>query len=415
MKNKQLAYLFFCNLVIFIVGMGLLPLLPLYATQFGATPTVVGVYLAFTYVSISTGTILTGWLVERLTRKVTFLGAGALGIPALVLLGQATALWQVVILTAIIWFCGGIGTASVSVLTGLYADDKRRGKSFGLMFLSLPLAGVVGGASVGQLVAWRGYPLMFAVLAVVWAGWPLVGLLIFEDKPDSKPAPSAGARNGAAPRPGEPSRPGLGFYLILLMALLSATTVYISRLGISLSMQGLDFSPSAVASTATVGGLVTIPITLLVGALSDRLGRRGFLMLGYLLAAAGALALSGATGLWHFWLATGLLFVARSVNGSVAAALATDLLSPETLSRGLPWLNSMNWIAGILGFASAGYLMDAMGATALYLIAATMSVMAAALLGLLPSKGQARLAIRLGWGSHSWMPFRKQTEECGVA
>ena len=33
-----------------------------------------------------------------------FAGAGMLGVPALVLMGQATALWQVVVLTSFIWF-----------------------------------------------------------------------------------------------------------------------------------------------------------------------------------------------------------------------------------------------------------------------------------------------------------------------
>ena len=40
MRNRQLAYLLICNIIPLVVGMGLFPLLPLYAAQFGATRTV---------------------------------------------------------------------------------------------------------------------------------------------------------------------------------------------------------------------------------------------------------------------------------------------------------------------------------------------------------------------------------------
>ncbi len=391
MKNKGLFYLFLVNFAIFFTGMGLTPVLPLYATRFGATPAVVGLYMAFIYTSIAAGSLLAGWLAGRLTRRRAFLGAGVLGIPALVLLGQATALWQVVILTGVVWFAGGVGTATVSVLTGLVADKGSRGKSFGLMTLALPLAGVFGGLTVGQLVTWQGYPLMFAALAAVWAAWPLAGLVALEDKP----APAA-ARIAAATG-GDSRQLGPVFHLLLLAVFFSAATNQIGRLGTSLSMQSLALSPGAIASTATVGGLVAIPVTFWMGSLSDRIGRKGILMLAYILAAAGAMILSNATQLWHFWLATVLLLLVRSANGTAAAALATDMLASEALSRGLPRLNSMAYIAGIVGSAGAGYVMEALGGTTLYLIAAALAVVAAALLGLLPGQGQTLSLPRLSW------------------
>jgi MFS family permease len=391
LKSKAVAFLFFTNFVIFFIGTGLYPILPLYASQFGATPTLVGIYFALMYASISAGTVLAGWLVARLTHKVAFIGAGVLGVPALVLLGQATALWQVILLTAIVWFSGGVGTALVSVFIGLYADDKSRGKSFGMMYLASPLASVIGGIIVGQLVAWRGYPLMFAVLAAIWSGWPLLGMVMVKDKPASAAARSAAVRREERPRFGR------AFYMVLLAVLLSTTTVYISRLSISLSMQTLNFSASAIASTATAGGLISIPLTFLMGTLSDRLGRKGFLVVGYLLAAAGSLSLGVAGQLWHFWLATILLLLTRSVNGSVAAALAIDLLGRERIGRGLPWLNAMNWLAGILGSAGTGLLMDSLGPTPVYLIAAALPILAAALLGASPGQGQPRAWMRLRW------------------
>src|SRR6266498_2801629 len=157
MKNKQLSILFITNFAVFFIGMGLLPLLPLYAAQFGATPTGSGLYLASTYTAIALGTVLTGWLSDKLSLRRLSVSAGLAGLPALVLLGQAAALWQVVVLTAVVWFCGGIG-----------------------------------GVTCGQVVGWQGYPFMFAALGLVWASWPVAAVLGMEEprpRADS-PAPA---------------------------------------------------------------------------------------------------------------------------------------------------------------------------------------------------------------------------------
>jgi hypothetical protein len=108
--------------------------------------------------------------------------------------------------------------------------------------------------------------------------------------------------------------------------------------------------------------------------LSDRLGRRRFLTLGYLLAAAGALLLILASQLWHFWLAATFVLIARSVSSSVGAALATDILAPEELGRGLARLNAANWITGVVAFGGAGYVIQTLGTPALYGMAAALAL-----------------------------------------
>ncbi len=379
--KKQMLYLFISNLSILFVGMGLFPLLPIYAGQFGATPTTIGIYLALVYVSITTGTILTGWLTKRFPRRTVLVAAGTVGVPALVLLGHATSLWQVVLLTGTVWFTGGIGLALISIFTGLYADKASRGKWFSLISLTLPIGAIAGGMMVGRLVEWQGYPFMFACLAGVYAIWPVVGLLKIEDKPLSREAKVQAVST---------DRPQLGgmFRMLLLAALLSAMTVSVVRLGVSLSMKNIQFSPAAITGVNVIGGLVTIPVVLSFGSLSDRLGRKRFLALGYFLAAVGGVTLIMADQLWHFWLVSAAMLIARSINGSLASALATDILPPEALDRGLPRLNSMAWIAGIVGFAGSGYIIDTMGSTFLFMIGTLLSVGAASMVWMLPRAGE---------------------------
>ena len=86
MSRKQLFALFLCSLVIWTTGSGLIPLLPVYATQIGAAPAVVGYYLSFTYLASAIGTVAAGWLSDRLQRRKTLtIMCGMVSVPASVI------------------------------------------------------------------------------------------------------------------------------------------------------------------------------------------------------------------------------------------------------------------------------------------------------------------------------------------
>lgn len=387
LKNKQLIYLFLCNFAILFTGFGLFPLLPLYAAEFDASPSFIGIYLAITYIAISIGSILAGQLSERLPRKTMFIAAGLLGVPSLILLGQARSLWQVVALTALVWFAGGVGLSIANVLTGLHTTSATRGKAFGLTSLASPLGAMIGGVIVGQMVGWQGYPLMFVALALVWTIWPVLAIFKIEDKPTCLSANPV--QQASAPA----HHPGTVFLLLLVTVLLASMTVSVVRLGLSLSMQAGQFSASDVSAANAIGGLVTIPLTLMIGVLSDRLGRKRFLMLGYLVAVGGTVMLIIAQQLWQFWVVSSLVLVARSVITSLSPAYATDLLSRKALGRALPLVGTMNWVSGVIGFAGSGYVLDTFGATGLYGAAAIAAVIAGIVIVFLPASLNSKPSI----------------------
>lgn len=372
--KQPLVYLFTSSFVVLFVGMGLFPVLPIYATEFGASKTIIGIYFAVMYISNAAGSMLPAWLADRLTRKGLFIASSLMGIPALFLLSQANALWQVVILTSVLWFSGGVVISLVSVFTGLYSEGRSRGKSFSLMSLPVPLGALIGGAVVGSLISRQGYGFMFAVLGIIWTTLPLIGWFVLEDQPTSKPVSSESGILKTQPRFSP------AFYLLLGLTLISTVAISAGRLGTSLSMQSLNFSASEIAGSAAVSGLVTMPLMLLIGVLSDRMGRERLLVTNYLLAAIGALTLLLATQLWQFWLAATLLLVAISSSSAMASALVTDILQPGALTRGLSWLKGTGSIAGIISFAGTGFLLDNVGPATLYLGVIILPVVAAAVL-----------------------------------
>lgn len=371
-KNKQLLFLFLGNFTIVLAGMGLFPILPLYATQFGATQTQTGLYLTIMYIAITLGSFVPSWLAGKVPPRWLFVAAGTTGIPCLVLMGQVQTLWQLVGLTAVLWFCGGVGLALISVFTGMVSNERQRGKSFSLLSLTTPLGALVGGTMVSWLLSWQGYATLFWVYGAIWLALPLIGLLALpkQQKHITDTTKAKRPQPLAAPL-------GKTFYLLTFISLLAATAMNVGRFGTSVSMQLLAFSPGAVASTATVSGLVAVPVTFYIGALSDRLGRKQVLALGYSFSAVGVLLLITAGQLWQFWLAATLLLVSSSVSGAVSAALATDLLEPAALGRGLPLLNGLTRAGGIISFLGAGVAMDYLGVAQLYWLTAVLALAAA--------------------------------------
>ncbi len=374
-KGKNLAVLFIANFSILFVGMGLFPILPLYASQYEASPSQVGIYLAITYIAITLGSLTAGWLNGHISGKVTMLTAGALGAPAVLLLGQASTLWQVMALTAVIWFTGGVGLSSISMFAAANAKAEERGKWFGLISLTNPLGAILGSMAVGYLIEHHSFGVMHAWLAIEYALWPVMASLIKGESTFEKPASTSGSSGAIAV--------GKPIFLLMTAALLAAFTVSIARMGLSLEMKAQNFSAGEISNANVIGGLVTIPIILSMGMLSDRLGRRLFLVVGMLVSASSAVLLGAANQLWQFWMISAAVLAARSINPSLASALAVDILTPGALNQGLARLNAINWVAGIIGFAGAGYLMESLGTAALFRIAAGASFSAAALVGML--------------------------------
>ena len=378
--NRHLVYLFLCNFSILFIGFGLFPILPLYAAKFGASPSMTGIYLAITYVAISVGSILAGQLSESLPRKALFVAAGLLGIPALFLLGQAQSLWQVMVLTALVWLAGGIGLSISNVLTGLRTSSSGRGKAFGVLALASPLGAAIGGLVVGRCLEVGGYSMMFTVLAFIWSLWPALAITRVEDPPACTPLP------GNSSKSSDPSlRPGPVFTLLLGTVLLASMTISVGRMGLSLAMKDQHFSASEISTANAIGGLVTIPIILLISTFSDKLGRKRFLLAGYLVALGSMVMLFYASDLWQFWMVSSLVLVSRSVISSMSPAYATDVVRRRFLGKALPLVGTMNWVSGVAGFAGAGYVLDSFGGASSYGAAAFVSFLAVAILAFLPA------------------------------
>ena len=374
MSRKQLCALFLCSLVPWTVGNGLIPLLPVYAIQLGATPVLVGYYLACTYLALAVGTIVAGGLSDRLQRrKMLLVAAGIVSIPLMWLMSRVTNVWHLAALTAAVWFCGGVGLSLISILAGLFAKEAERGKVFGVLSLTGALGTLIGGLTMGSIADRWGYPTLFVGITLLLTLWPLTGLLL-EDRVVAR------VQRGGVSTAGETPRLRGGFFLLLLASITAGIAGLIGILGISLVMHKLGFASAAISSTAAVGGAMTLPFLPLMGWLSDRFGRKRFMVICYLAGAAGLSVLAASVSLWHFWAAASLLYVLSFANRGVGSALVTDLVSQESLGVGMSLFSATPWVGGIIGFTVTGYAVQHLGTIATFILGLSLALIAVILL-----------------------------------
>ncbi len=372
MGKKQLAGLFTCSLLIWTYGNGLLPLLPVYAKKLGAESKAIGYYMSFIYVAIALSTLTAGWLSDRLqNRKMLLSVAGAIIIPAFLLLSQLPSFGALVVLTAVLWFLGGMGLTLISILAGIFAKESERGKVFGTLALTGTLGSLVGGLTTGPLADRYGYQAMFAIVGIGMSLLPLTALVL-KDKPVARP-------NKASIK-GNRSKLGPALFLLVMASTFSAILNFSGRLGTSLVMLGNGFESTAISSTMAIGGAITLPLPLLVGWLSDRLGRKWFLGISYLMGTVGALILISSLSLWHFWVVSSLLMAMFYINNGLGSALVADLVPKESLGKGMSLFGSTVWVGGIIGFACTGYCLQNLGIGLTFFSGAFLTVIAMILL-----------------------------------
>jgi MFS family permease len=366
--KKQLAGLFTCSLLIWTYGNGLVPLLPVYAKKLGAESDAVGYYMSLVYISIALSTVTAGWLSDKFqNRKTLLFWVGVMVIPATLLLSQLPSFNALVVLTAFIWFLGGMGLTLTSILAGMFSESSERGKVFGLLALTSALGTLLGGLITGPLADCYGYQTMFAVLGIGMILLPLTALVL-EDKPVARP--SGESIKGKGPNLAS------SLFLLLVASILSRGVLFSALFGTSLLMLGLGFPSTAISGTNALAAAITVPLPLLIGWLSDRLGRKRFLGAFYVLGAIGALLLPSSLSLWHFWLVMALMQAMSCVSNSVGSAMVADLVPKESLGRGMSLFGSTTWLGGIIGFSCTGYSIQHFGKESTFFVAACLASIA---------------------------------------
>jgi MFS family permease len=285
-------------------------------------------------------------------------------------MGQAATIEMLTLLTMIVWFVAGINISMVNILTGLFADSKKRGWTFGIIGLSNGLAAILGGLLGGTVMERWGFVTLVTVVALSQIVLLIASRFLEDGSVERTKNPTASA-----------AQPSISSSLLILIVASTLVNIaqFVVGLARSLAMDQLGFEASALSSVAVITGMISLPLPFVIGWLSDRMERKQLLILAYLGANLGAVILLAATDLLHFWLSAGL-FASLGGASIVGSALITDLVPRESLGRALSHFGATAWYGGVIGYMSAGFIIQSSGLQSAFTLSAMLPALAVALI-----------------------------------
>lgn len=369
-----------------LVGFGIvLPILPLYAERFDASPAVIGLLVASFSLAQFVFSPIWGRVSDRVGRKpVLVLSLAGTAVGSL-LTGLAGSLWLLFAARIL----DGISGASVSVAQAAVTDlapPSERPRLLGLLGAAFGL-GFVAGPAIGALAALGGPHVPFLVAAALAAVNAVVAAVRL---PETHPA-----RSGRAERPTRsPDAPGtagegsvrreLADYLLVAFVSLVAFSAFEAtfalfgerRLGLRLASTGVVFT--------IIGVLIAVVNGFLVAPTVRRLGEPSTLRLGLALN-AGGLAILPFVGSWPalapaiVLLTTGQGLVTPTLSATVAGRV-------DAARRGaaLGAQQSAGGLARVVGPIAGGFAFERIGVGAPYLGGTALLLVAIALLSRRP-------------------------------
>jgi multidrug resistance protein len=323
-----------------LVGFGIvLPILPLYAERFRASPGTVGLLVASFSLAQLVCSPLLGRLSDRIGRKPVLVLSLAGTAAGSLLTGLAGSLWLL--------FAGrvvdGVSGASVSVAQAAVTDlapPSERPRLLGLLGAAFGL-GFVAGPAIGALAALGGPHVPFLVAAALAAVNAVVAAVRLPETRPSERTPTA----TAAPEPPlgatRSTADGLRAYLLVAFVSLVAFSAFEAtfalfgerRLGLRLASTGAVFTVIGVLIALVNGGLV--------GPTVKRFGEAGTLRLGLAGNAAGLAVLPFV----HSWAALApailLLTIGQGLVTPTLAATVAGGFAFERIGVGAPYVGGV--------------------------------------------------------------------------
>ncbi len=351
------------------------PLIPLYlVSAFGATPALVGVIEGIAESLASLLKVFAGHLSDRMQRKKPLALAGYATALVYKLALILSASWGGILVARVIDKLGkGIRTAPRDVLVSENAQGEKQGAAFGL-HKALDMAGSALGILISYLIL-RGmggniaYRRIFLFSMLPAALGILVLSLVRETKRVRVPKESVNLIDGWKSLDRR-----LKWFLLTAFCFSLGNS---SNVFLLLRAYDAGFDTVSVFLLYLVYNVVSSLFALPFGKLSDRVGRRRLLIVGYLAYAATYLGFGLASGKTAFIGLFALYGLYTALTGGVERALIAEIAPKEHKGAMLGLHGTLVGVALLPASAIAGLLWDRVSPAAPFLFGASLALLAA--------------------------------------
>ena len=367
----------------------MLPLLPLYATVLGASPTVLGLLTSSFAILNAAGQLAGGYLVERLApRRLVSVGIGTYA-AANVLIATAGAALPLIAFRSLAGLGAGLNMVSERLYLTQAVDRARLAFANGILSAAGSAGAIVGPAVGGLLVVVSDLRLPFLLVAATSTLAAIAS--VFLPRPRGEAAPNQPATVPPAPGAdtpaGEPHRSlAAGTKLLVLLFLIQSAFqatfgAFITTYAV-FAQERLGWTTAEIGIVFSAFGLGSILLGPILANLADRRGRRDVALLGA--------ALVFAFPIVYVAEAPRLILYPVSVLGGAGVtaieasyfALLADATDGGRRGRTYGWISALSTLGIVVGATVAALLWERTGDVGLGMLVAagTLLVLAGCLL-----------------------------------
>ena len=331
-----------------------------------ATASIFSVYMLLCSVFAIAG----GWALDRYGPKIIVLMMGIFTGLSLVLTSQADSLWQLFITYSLVFAIGSGSLYAVMVSTVSRWFDAKRGSALGISISGAPFGTAVIPLFATYLISNYGWRMAFLVIGViVWLIMIPLSRLFKKDPreigalPDGVKSDSRDVKNeGGSLQP-----TGLSllqafrtknFWLLLFIWLFFSSSLFFTFNHLVPHITDIGFSPGEAAVVFSVTGGAAIVGRILMGIVSDRIGRKLTATICGLLQAGIMIWLIWANELWMFYLFAVIYGFAYGGIVPSIAALAGDAFGLRRIGSIMGGLEVGLGIGAAIGPALGGLIFD---------------------------------------------------------
>ncbi|MFC1870506.1 MFS transporter [Chloroflexota bacterium] len=374
---------------VFTFGVFLTPL----REYFGATTAVISGAYSLAMISYSSFGILTGWVVDKYGPKLTTLLGGLLTGLALLAGSQVNAIWQLYVSYALLGAGMSAGYTPLMPTISRWFT-KRRGLAMGIISSGVGVGPLIMAPLASYLIATNGWRFAYLVMASAAIIIIAASFLMKRSPEEIGELPDGRVRNGGITQTkpeankvtaqigGLSLKEAIGtksFWLLAFMYLMVGIGILMILGHVAAYSQGKGLSPIAAAAVLSTITGSSIAGRLVLGVISDRIGRKK--ALAFCLCGEGVMIfyLIGASSPWMFFLFGAIYGFCYGGHVPQLPALIGETLGLAHMGVLLGAVAFLWGVGGVIGPVLAGRIVDITGSYSGAFIAGAIAMFLAAL------------------------------------